>query len=250
MLEKRICFGVMFIIIAFASLETRADLLEDFRWGLGAAGFKQQINRSYLQNGQSLSFSQDFSDKEYEFGFAEIALTGTLQGEIGYNKRPVPGVELKLKTPNGGITYNYSDIIGGKKYYIENGLINADTEMEINKYGIYDIQLHTTNKATLICDDPNIPSIPLSFETGPINLHGQVLIDLINLIFGREVLPGGAAYQIPNFPQLVSQQMEKAVADYYAQADTPAGLTLSPVPEPATLLFLTLGTTLVLRRRR
>ncbi|MFA5865906.1 MAG: PEP-CTERM sorting domain-containing protein [Phycisphaerae bacterium] len=240
-------------VITLASLETQAGLIKNIRLGMGAAGFSQTLARDGLSQGWDYGFSQTFNDKIYNFGTTQLTLNGALQGKLLLGTRGIPQAELILTPTTIGYDYTFFD--GVRKLQIENGLFSiANADIKINQYGAYDINLQITNEATLIGDGANPVSIPLSFEIGPINVHGQWLIDLINLTLGKQfgfTLPGGAADQIvSDLNQQFDQQMKQAVASYYDQADAPAGLTLSPVPEPASLLFLALGTTLVFRRRK
>jgi hypothetical protein len=254
-------------VLGLVSVEADASLFTNFRYAMGYLGFQQQLSRNLLGDGWTYNFSQNFLDKEYDFGNAEVTLNGFLKGTVDITNRGIPEVEFDLNTPLGSpITYDFLATDGPHKLTVTNGTFGIQQKIILNAWGGYDIQLRVQNRGLLVSDDPNAEAVPLDYDIGPIDVHGQWLVDLVNLTLGKALgftLPGGSIDQVmAAFNQAIGDGFTQAINEMNNQitnqdlslplplepAMAPAGFTL--VPEPATLALLTLGSGLVLRRRR
>jgi hypothetical protein len=235
------------------AIQAQAGLFKDIRYAVGYAGFSQQLQRNIIGDGWTYNYGQTFNDKEYDFGNSELILNGTMNGSFNFTRRGIPEAELNLSTPNG-LAYTYESTDGPNKFSIDDGFFNIDQKISINEFGGYDIQLTVTNRGTLVYDGATQTSTPINYDIGPINVHGQWLVDVFNLTIGEALgfsLPGGGLDQITlGWDTLLEQQMQQIMDTAKAQdARAAAGMTITAIPEPMTLSLLVVGAGMLLRRK-
>jgi hypothetical protein len=239
--------------VLIMTVQARADFFEDFTIAMNRAGFAQGINYNYIAGGWTYEFYQYFNDKEYDFGNSELTLNGALRGEVNYTTRGIPEIEFNLSTPSG-LTYDYLATDGVNKFTIDNGYLNIDQKISINKYGGYNIELKIDNIAKLVSDSPEGGELDLTKTIGPINIHGHWLVDVVNLTFGRWcgfMLPGGGLDQLAlDWNGLLDNQISDAIAEMKAAENAPAAGKLMMVPEPISMLLLVIGGGMIVGRRR
>jgi hypothetical protein len=256
----RVMFGrkltscvVMLGAVLVTTLQARADFFDNFTVAMKRAGFSQGLEYSYLNKGWTYSYAQYFSDTEYDFGNAEVTLNGTLSGDIGYSTRGIPEVEINMSTPSG-LTYDYLYTDGVNKYTIDDGYMNIDQKIIINKYGGYDIELSIDNVATLVNDSEGGGEVDLDYSTGPISIHGNWLVDVVNLTLGQWcgfTLPGGGLTELAlKWDELMQQQIDQAITDSESGEDITAAGKFAAVPEPVSMILLVVGGGMIVGRRR
>jgi len=233
-------------VLLLASSVTYGTLIKDVLYGLGIAGLNPRVQRDVFQDGWTVDFGSAFNDTKYDFGNVELTLNGALQGSFGFGRRGIDEVAFSLETP-GGLTFDLVEFDGINKISIDNGLLNINQNMKINRFGFYDIRMFVTGRGEVVAEGPLAGTQNIDFDIGPIDIHGHWLVDVVNLTLGRAfgfVLPGGAADTI------VMGFIEQAdVAGQFVEKanKSPAGIVL--VPEPATLLILMLGVPLLWWKR-
>lgn len=237
------------VVILGSGPAVQGDVIKDVLYGLGYTGFSTDIQYDYLQDGWTFDTIRTFEDYEFDFGNVELNVTGVVEGSASFSQRGIPEVELSLHTP-GLIVFDLVEYDGINKVEVNDGILNVDQDIKINKYGFYDIQMHIWGRGDLVSEGPLAGTQPFDFDLGPIDVRGHWLVDVVNLTLGRAfgfVLPGGAADQI--------------VMGYFDQAEladqilagvdaAPAGIAIAQVPEPATMLVLVMGIPALLHTHR
>lgn len=235
------------------AVQAQAGLFKNVRYALGYAGFNQQLQRNVVADGWTYNYGQTFNNQEYDFGNSELTLTGTVDGSFNFTRRGIPEVELNLSTPNG-LAYTYESTDGPNKFSIDDGFFNIDQKISFNEFGGYDIELTVTNRGTLVFDGATQTSTPINYDIGPVNIHGQWLVDVFNLTIGEALgfsLPGGGLDQITlGWDSMLEQQMQQIMDTAKAQeARAAAGTTIIAIPEPMTISLLIVGAGMLLRRK-
>jgi len=236
------------LVVILSTHIARANLVKDVGMGLGIAGLHPQITRDVFQDGWTLDYGTAFYDQTYDFGNVELTLNGALTGQFSIGQWGIDEFEFSLETP-GGLAFELVEFIGPDKTQIESGLLDITQDFKINQYGFYDVQLMITGRGELTGDHIDSPQ-DLSFDVGPIDIHGHWLVDVVNLTLGQAfgfVLPGGGADQIVMGYFNQADGTEKPLTEAIITAK-PAGINL--VPEPGTVLPLLLGLPLLYRFRR
>ncbi len=252
MLKSRISMTVIAGVV-FCGIQAEAGLFKNVRYALGYTGFGQRLQRNAVSDGWTYDFAQTFNDKEYDFGNSELNLTGSMEGSFNFSRRGIPEVEFNLSTP-AGLSYDFLATDGPNRFTIDDGFLDIEQKIIFNQFGGYDIELQVTNRGTLVYDNAELASKSISFDVGPINVHGQWLVDVFNLTVGRWLgfsLPGGGLDQLAlGWDSLFSSQVDQILAMAETSEDlAPAGITIAAVPEPLTMLLMAMGGGLVLGRR-
>jgi hypothetical protein len=257
---RKIGYILLAVVLGFGTLSANADFIENLQYGLGYAGFSQQPQKNYEGDGWNYNIGTTFTDRKFDFGNVDITLNGAVTGQFGYTRRGIPEIEMIFNTPNG-LTYDLDAFDGLNKYTVTDGQFFIASDIKLNLFGGYDIQLDISSAGELVSDDPNKAPIPLDFEMGPINIHGQWLVDLINITLGRALgfeLPGGGLSQVVDIYQQVANEQAQQVLAYTAINNDSAvhellgeqsAVSFSPVPEPMSLLILMIGSLMIRRRK-
>ncbi len=243
MLKKRIKTLVLLSVILPAA-NAEAGIVDSIRMGMGAMGFATRVQRDILSDGWKMSFGQNFVNKEYDFGNSQLTVNGLLSGDFSISKRGLDELEFNLDSGNG-LTFDFLEFDGVNKMEVKNGIADISQKLTINKYGFYNLELSGTLRGTLVSDDPLSLDKPLDMDIGPINIHGHWLVDVINAIFGKKVLPGGMADNM-----VMGWSAEKHMILDNASAPSPAGIAIQNVPEPVTILMMLAGLLMIFRNRR
>jgi len=255
--NKMIVNTIAFSLILSPAV-SQAGIVKNLLYGLGAANLQPRIQRDLLADGWRLDFGQNFINQEYDFGNAQLTLNGPLEGNFSISQRGIDEFEYHINTP-AGLTFDFLEFDGVNKIQVQDGSAYISQDFTINKYGFYDLQLSMSVRGTLISDDPLALSKPLDFDIGPINIHGHWLVDVFNLLIGKNIgyiLPGGATdtivmgyYQEKNLQQLIADEVVKKIPDV---EDESLQMTapMIPLPEPGILTLILVGAGAIIRKRK
>lgn len=223
------------LVISLGASQAQGTLIGPAWRGLVIAGFDTQLQRDLFQDGWNFTFAQNFINKEYDFGNTELTISGPIVGGINFGRRGIPEVEIFLQTPaSSGLTYSLVSDTGLGHVDIENATFNIDQRLKINALGFYTLELSMEGEGEITSTGPRGDQDNLSFEVGPINLRGHILVDLINAILGTNI-PGGA-------PELLlSDFLVNSDLQVQAQVDDQVPAAAIVVPEPASLCMLVVG---------
>ena len=170
--------AVAFLAVAWPG-QADAQLLRDTVRGLQLFDVQLSGQRNPLGDGLTINANAFYNNREFDFGLADLTLTGQVNSSFGWTKRGVPTAEFSLNTANAPLNYNFVFNSGAQDLTVSGDvLINIDTE--INAMGFYDQNFQISNRGTystdgfLVRDDGDI-----DFDVGPVVLSGNVYIDLV-----------------------------------------------------------------------
>jgi hypothetical protein len=165
MLSEKKVFGLVIGLVIAIGADVQASFVENMRLALGAAGFQQQLTRDPLSDGWNLQFGQTFNNRTFDFGNAELTLlSGNMQGRASIGNRGIPELELELNSTQ--IPYTFESFDGVHKLHVDDGVFQITSDIKVNKFGSYDVQLNVINRGTLISDDPAAGSVSIDYDLG------------------------------------------------------------------------------------
>jgi len=258
----------------------------------GRTGF-MAFDYNRLSDGWRVDWSKTFGPDRFgrphriDVGPAQLTFnSGTLSWTADYNKRLLPGVNFDIATP-APINYTYELNTGFQDLVTINSQLSLAGGGNINLLGFYDFQLQIVHTGAFESDGLVEDSGHMNFDVGPIDVSGNIFIDLVTGAFEAIGVPPEDLAPIKGFPtktknarglvlkllsgQPLSEQemldmvsttvlasMEPPVPDgavlgATALADpaegSPASIQLDAVPEPATLALLLGALGWAIRRR-
>jgi hypothetical protein len=253
MSKKSAVWIVGAVFVLSTAQASYGSFVENATIGLNLAGFSTSLQRDIYQDGWDYRFSQLFSDKKYDFGNVELTLNGSLVSDFTIGRRGLDEATFSFTTSN---PLSFSAIeFDGINRIVTDGAVSIDGNIKVNQLGFYDLEVNRLAGAATITSEGLIPGTnEFSFTNVPIHIRGHWLVDLVNVTLGDALgftLPGGMTDigdQVAGFMQQYAsaKQLMNTSSDVYA----PAGLTISAVPEPATILILLLGVPVLCRRRK
>lgn len=263
----RVCAAL--VLSATASV-VRADVvdLEDFAFGdaayaLDFIGFELIGRENPLTNGIDFAAVANFPGSTVNFGVAQLALSGPVSFDVSYGRRLLHTVDIGFTTALSSnstatpLTYNWTQRLANQTTTVSGSML-VDGDLRIDQLGFYDLNLRYSSRGDYTSDGPFGPqSDTFDADLGPINVSGNVFVDLAAVVFGpvferagRENFfePFSGIKQIES--QLAAIEFPQASALSGSAADgAPSGRT-ALTPSPSTLVLLAAAIPIALLRRR
>ncbi len=261
----------------------RASMFKSVIIGLSEAGFNFVGEKNLLSGGADLIVSRQFNGERLDFGATELVLNGTPTFTLTTGGRGLEVLDVSLNTANAPLSYVLTTDTGNQQTTI-NGSLFLDATASVNSFGFYDLQLDVSSRQTIIQDGLLDDSTrEEDFDIGPINLRGNLYADLlatitdpifdllgIDNIFAQ--FSGAGMFEEQLATQLNAVLGDTALAKvqtteelgaYFpdfsgvnatglgSQSQGVGGVSsLVAIPEPASLVLLSVVAPLILRRRR
>lgn len=146
----------------------------------GLALFDQQVNirRNLLGDGYDVNVSAVYNNRRFDFGLAELTLSGTTSTDFNITRRVMPSVDFASQAVGQPLTYVYT-LNDGIQDITATGSIDWQNSGTINALGFYDLQIYISNRGTYESDGYGGKSTgDTDFDVGPINISGNVFLDL------------------------------------------------------------------------
>lgn len=175
-----------------------------------------------------------------------------IHGRAGYTTRVIPEVFFEAQTgqriltqnfAGGANTFNVSPI--GYSVSLNTGIqdfswtgdILVDSSMSINALGFYDANIRLVNRGSASADGIALSDEQVTdFDTGPVNVSGNLLVDAIASLFQTNGNPATAA---PFAIASGAAQRQINVDELMAKVDSGEGLTDEEVQLLVQDMFLT-----------
>jgi hypothetical protein len=210
-----------------SALPARAELYRGVAQGLSLLDFQFSGERNLLGDGITVNANAFYSQRKFDFGVADLTLSGPLSASAGFTRRGIPGANFSLSTSSQPLSYTFNINNGGQNL-TASGSVLVDVNAHVNALGFYNETVQVSNTGTYTTTGLGGETTgPLAFDLGPINKSGNLFADLIASV----TQPFFAANNLENpFAKLSDQSMKlnnaaKSVDELRAKAA--AGETLS-----------------------
>lgn len=129
-----------------------------------------------IERGHTIRFDGFWDNRTYNFGFSEITLSGNGNATFGYGLRGIPHLDWQIQTNN--LQYEIQTKNGIEDLRLQ-GVIGGFTKGNVNLIGFYTMTLDYGNRGQLIRDGQQVETIDTSFDLGPINIRGNLVVDAV-----------------------------------------------------------------------
>lgn len=153
--------------------------------GLGAAGFDIRGGRNILSDGFDILVTNSFNGALFDFGVAELILTGPLSMEVSTSNRLLPSLDIAFTTAIDSrrnptpLNYDFVFDVGAQQTNVT-GSILMDASLSINQFGWYDLDLRYSSRQTVDNDGRfSNATIENDFDIGPISVRGNIFADML-----------------------------------------------------------------------
>jgi hypothetical protein len=186
--------GAVVVVGAIAVQPAHALKWRRFDLYLNSLNTTFTYDRNYVADGLSVTATSIYNNDRFNFGLADVRLTGVSQTVLGYTKRVLPAAEFTSNTINQPITYDFN-INTGIQDLNATGSIAWNNNGNINALGFYDLQFFVSNRGTYDTSGFGvIDNGDINFDLGPINVSGNIYIDFIAAVLD----PLFVAFDAPN----------------------------------------------------
>jgi len=179
--STKLVVGTFILVTVFPAAAVQADFIKNLTVGLSLFDYQSNLQRNLLGDGWDYSTVASYNNREFDFGLAQLTLTGDVFGDFGFTRRGIPKADFVLNTGQTPLSYVYEDVNGLQNYRAEGSvLINIDTT--INALGFYNKTLHISNRGQFELSGLVDDSGTLDYDIGPINVSGNIFIDILAAI--------------------------------------------------------------------
>jgi hypothetical protein len=243
--QPRVCWSLLAALPLSVASTTQADMISNVAVGLGAAGFDIRGDRNILSDGFDILVTNSFNGALFDFGVAELVLTGPLSMEVSTSNRLLPSLDIAFTTAIDGrrdaspLRYDFVFDVGGQQTNVT-GSILMDANLSINQFGWYDLGVTYSSRQTVDNDGRfSNATIENDFDIGPINVRGNIFADMLAAVTD----PFFEATNTPNLFASFSgrERLKQIMADQQSYLSSQAASALSEWSSNGTLFTDVIG---------
>ena len=259
------CFGrtLSLSIVGFAIAmggSARAEM-QKVATVLDYVGFDLIGQRNPLSGGIDFLATSTFDGSPFDFGSADLSLSGPLSLQVNAGGRILPQLEVSFTTAVNGntdatpLSYVFNVDTGFQSSQVS-GTMLADVDFTLNGLGFYKLGITYSSRQSVTKDGIPANGTTNDFDLGPVNISGNLYADILAIltdpIFNQtdqtnpfEQFSGRA--QFSEILQASARDMQTSLADGSDPSSAAKGF--ATVPEPAVLVLMLLGMPAIVLRR-
>lgn len=188
------CFGrtLSLSIIGFAIAmggSARAETRKNLGTVLDFVGFDLIGQRNPLSGGIDFLATNTFNGSPFDFGAADLSLSGPLSLQVSTGGRLLPQFDVSLTTAVNGrtdatpLSYVFNNNIGGALSSQVSGTVLADVNFSLNALGFYDLGITYSSRQNVTNDGlPANGGTTNDFDLGPVNISGNLYADVLAIL--------------------------------------------------------------------
>jgi hypothetical protein len=170
------------VLAVLPAAPARAELYKDVARGLALFDFRFSGERNLLGDGITANAFASYNNRRFNFGVADLTLTGVIGMSGGFTRRGIPGAEFSLNTGNQPLSYTF-DLNNGIQDLTATGRVLIDINTDINALGFYDQTLQISNRGTFTTDGFGVEETgTLDLDIGPIDVSGNIFADTLAVL--------------------------------------------------------------------
>jgi hypothetical protein len=210
-----------------ATSSTQAASYRGLAKGLSLFDFRFSGQHNLLGDGITVNANAFYSNREFDFGVADLTLNGSLNLQAGWTSRGIPAVNFKANSGGAPLSYVFN-MNNGIQDLTATGSVLIDIDSHINALGFYDEKFEISNRGTFDTKGYGlVDNGTLAFDAGPINIHGNIFADAIGAITEPFFAATGTVNPFVKFSAKSQKAMEASQKAEDLRARIDAGEVLS-----------------------
>ncbi len=207
--------GVAVVAAFLLPSAAQANIYGSLARGLSLFDFQFGGQRNLLGDGWTINYAAPYNNRRFDFGVADLTLSGVLQGSVGYTMRGIPAASFTLSSGGTPLTYDFNINNGIQDLNMTGStLINISTRA--NALGFYDETVQISNRGNFSASGFGlVDSGTTDYDIGPINLHGNLFGDVLAVVTEPFFAANGQENPFAKFSARASRaaQAEKSVEE-------------------------------------
>ncbi len=177
--RMRCVIGLSAVVALSCAVPAKANFLGSVARGLSLFDFQFAGERNVLGDGYNVNAVASYNNRTFDFGPAELTLSGAVRLSGGYTTRGLPRFNFAATTLGTPLSYTL-DFNNGIQEYTATGSVLVNIDTKINALGFYDQTFQISNRGTadisgfLLVDEESLDS-----DIGPIVISGNIYVDAI-----------------------------------------------------------------------
>lgn len=175
------CATLVFLGLLSTS-SAQASSLGGFARGMSLFDFRTSGERNFLGDGITVNSNAFYNNREFNFGFADLTLTGSLGLSAGFTRRGIPSAFFKANSGGSPLAYSFN-MNNGIQDLTATGSVLVNVNSHINALGFYTESFQISNRGTFDTKGYGlVDSGTLDFDAGPINVSGNIFADALGIV--------------------------------------------------------------------
>ena len=181
-MKSRVAFMLAAACVLVAAPFAHAGLYGEIGKGLALFDVQLTGERNLLGDGMTVNAAANYNNRKFDFGVADLTLTGAVRGSAGFTTRGLPAVNFQLSSGLANspspLTYNFN-LFNGIENVQSSGSVLVNINTKVNALGFYQESVQISNRGTFDINGVTSNSGSTDYDIGPVNVQGNIFADAL-----------------------------------------------------------------------
>jgi hypothetical protein len=160
----------------------QAGLYGEVAKGLSLFDVQLSGEKNLLGDGFTINAAANYNNRKFDFGVADLTLTGAVRASAGYTMRGLPAANFQLTSgllnQPSPLTYNFN-LFNGVQNLQASGSALVNINAKVNALGFYQESVQISNRGSFDLNGLGNDKGLTDYDIGPINVQGNIIADAL-----------------------------------------------------------------------